>query len=593
MRSLLHRAQVSAALLVVTATLATSWGCGARTALSTPAPAASNAFCARETYASGFGGLSIYLLLDQSLSMADDMKWDSTTAAIAAFVEDPLAAGIGMGMQYFPLNDECNDVAYATPATPIQLLPSNAAAIQASLAAHSPDGGTPTLPALRGAIEYARGSLIGDPTRQVIVVLATDGEPDDCSSTVSAVAEAAADGLSGQPQVLTAVIGIQNAEASALAEIAASGGAGAPIPIGSGPSAAQQFVDALRSIRDSQESCRFVIPPTPGATPAPTDVQVSYLSAPGAAAKALPLLAGASSCSSEGGFYVDDPTQPTAVTLCPGNCALAHMSGGSTISVTAGCGEGSPPPGMSPPGGPDCGSSVDFTCVTACAATGPAVVPVCVGTEWACAPGLISTTMCYTCAAVPHGCCKSDGTLAEASCINGAWECPPGGQLFGTADCKPPAVCAATLPCPLTQYCEVPDASCGLGSVAGTCKDLPVTCPGGGPPACGCDGQVYANGCAAASAGVDVAANGTCATPAGDFACGPIFCRVADQICQKVDDFSQAVAPDSYTCIAAPPACPTGCGCHLCPTCPAGKTCSEVCGQDSATGAPELTCNQI
>ena len=159
-----------------------------------------------------------------------DGKWDSVTAAIAAFVEDPRAAGIGMGMQFFPIGTSCSDTVYATPAAPIQLLPSNAAAIKASLAAHTPDGNTPTVPALRGAIEYARASMIGDPTREVLVVLATDGDPDVCSSDVPDVAAVAADGLSTHPQVLTAVIGIENADATALAVMAAAGGGRAADP---------------------------------------------------------------------------------------------------------------------------------------------------------------------------------------------------------------------------------------------------------------------------------------------------------------------------------------------------------------------------
>jgi hypothetical protein len=596
-------AVVPAVLFAVAAaaTLVAPGGCGARSDLPVPAaqapppPPVSKLFCAEVSYASGFGGLSIYLLLDQSQSMADDMKWDSVTAAIGAFVEDPLAAGIGMGMQFFPLDDVCNSDAYASPAAPIQILQSNAAAIKTSLAAHKPNGVTPMQPALRGAIEYARAALLAEPTRQVIVVLATDGEPDECASTVDNVAATAADGLGGTPQVLTAVIGIQNAQTDALAEIAASGGAGAPIPIGSGPDAAQEFVNALRSIRDGEQSCRFVIPPTPGVTPKSTDIAVSYRSAPGAGPMALPLLAGGASCSAEGGFYLDDELHPTAAILCPGNCATAHTSGGSTITVTAGCGEGSPPPGGPPPdGGMDCGSAVDFACVTACDDPASAVVPLCVGTQWACAAGLISTTTCTDCNAVPHGCCKGDGTFDQASCINGAWTCPPGGDLFGTATCEPPAVCAATLPCALTQYCQVPDASCGQGTVLGSCQALPVSCPSGGPPACGCDAQVYPSACAAAAAGIDVAVNGSCVIPVGTFVCGPLFCRTADEICEKVVDFSQSVAPNSYACLAKPPTCPTGCGCKLCPTCPPGSMgCTESCAPDPDTGGADLTCTEL
>ena len=78
--------------------------------------------------------------------------------------------------------------ASSSPPSPIAPLPGNAANIKASLAAQMPAGDTPTLPALRGAIEYARAARIGDPTSRVLVALATDGAPDACDSTTEAVA---------------------------------------------------------------------------------------------------------------------------------------------------------------------------------------------------------------------------------------------------------------------------------------------------------------------------------------------------------------------------------------------------------------------
>jgi hypothetical protein len=579
--------RILASALLASSALAIPPGCGARSSLSSPAPVPSNVFCGRASYNGGFAGLSIYVLLDQSASMADDGKWDSVTAAIGSFAGSPEAAGIGMGMQFFPLGDSCSDTTYATPAAPIQLLPTNAAVIQAALAAHQPHGDTPTVPALRGAIEYARASMIADPTREVLVVLATDGDPDDCSSDVQGVAAVAAAGVSGQPQVLTAVIGIENADTTALDTMASAGGLGAPIPVGSGTGAAQQFVDALRTLRDNAVSCRYAVPPTPGASPVQTDIAVSTTTAPGAKPAEIKLVAGLPGCAA-GGFYVDDPEAPAAVTLCPDTCQAVHEASGSTVEVSAGCGAGSPPPGTPVAGdGGTCDSTVDFQCVPECGSTVPAVEPECIASNWVCGAGLVSTATCSECLPVPHGCCKADGSIADGSCIDGTWQCPPGAQLFGTGTCKPPAACAATLPCALTDYCKVPDASCGKGSLAGSCQTIPASCSGGGPPVCGCDGQTHASACAASLAGVDVSASGACAAPAGTFPCGPLFCQISGEVCRKVPS-----SPPAYACVTAPPGCPTGCNCDLCPTCPT-KMCADVCTQDPSTGGAILTCEQI
>src|SRR5678815_2700402 len=135
--------------------------CGARTGLSTfessePPPPASAEFCGISDYASGAKDLAIYVLLDQSLSMDNDNKWHQATAALSAFVDDPASSGLAVGLQYFPLISACDPAGYAIPAIPIAALPGNAAAIKDSLASQTPFGETPTLPALRGAIEYAR-----------------------------------------------------------------------------------------------------------------------------------------------------------------------------------------------------------------------------------------------------------------------------------------------------------------------------------------------------------------------------------------------------------------------------------------------------
>src|ERR1700704_6456866 len=120
--------------------------CGARTGLIAPvASEHSSEFCVSATYPSGFADVGIAILLDDSGSMFG-MRWDSASAAMSALVHDPRAAGLAVALQYFPLPDSCSADAYGVPAVGLALLPTNAQAIDDSLAAQEPHGATPTVP---------------------------------------------------------------------------------------------------------------------------------------------------------------------------------------------------------------------------------------------------------------------------------------------------------------------------------------------------------------------------------------------------------------------------------------------------------------
>jgi len=92
--------------------------------------------------------------------------------------------------------------------------------------------------------------------------------------------------------------------------------------------------------------------------------------------------------------------------------------------------------------------------------------------------------------------------------------------------------------------------------------------------------------------GIDVSATEACTPPAGTFACGPYFCRLADQICDKGQNFSDAIQPDTWSCIAATSACPTGCECDACGSCVADHTCSQVCTGEPSSGL-QITCTTL
>jgi len=572
--------------------------CGARTGLVSP-PLRSNAFCVTSSYDAGFTDLDLYFLLDRSESMQDGDKWTSAAAALDAFVSNSAEDGLGVSVAFFPplAGDVCSPDTYAQPAVPIGLLPGAAGAVKNALASAQPDyGTTPLAEALRGGVEYARGVRLADPTRDVAIAVITDGAPEGCGepATEQAVHDVdviASQAFGGEPSIMTFIIGLSIGYVPPMNEMAAAGGTKQAILIDASPNTAQNIVDALGDVRDTLRKCRFPIPPVGDAQVAPGDLSVSYELSPTSGARAITLHANASDCGNDDGFIVDDPSAPTRIELCPASCAAVHTSTTAKVTVTAGCGVGSPDGGARDGGGDAgaCPEPVPILCYPSCS-NQAYVAPACEFGEWTCPPGSVDATACE-CPAVPHGCCLGDGTYAPASCVDANWTCPPGSTFFGGAGCAPPAACAPLLPCGPGQLCSYPDHGCGSTNVLGACASEPNGCTPD-VKVCGCDGVVYSSACAAESGGVDLGDSSSCATPSGTFGCGPYFCRSSDQICKKTIDLVKTVAATSWACISDA-GCPTGCGCNECQPCPAGHSkCDEACTTDGS-GDRFLTCSEL
>jgi hypothetical protein len=225
---------------------------------------------------------------------------------------------------------------YANPAVPIALAPSSGPQIVSAIDDNSPGGFTPTLPALQGAVNYAKAHAADHPDRGTVVVLVTDGLPTTCQNppSVAAIAEVAKQAYESEPRVLTFVVGL--AAALNLDAIARQGGTGGAFLIESGD-ITDQFLDTINRITNTPLACQFAIPEPPSNVEQIDFEEVAVMFTPaGGGTQEIPKVQNASACqnSPNGGFYYDSPTAPSRIQVCPCSC---NNFGAGRVDVTLGC----------------------------------------------------------------------------------------------------------------------------------------------------------------------------------------------------------------------------------------------------------------
>ena len=324
----------------------TSGTSGTSGTVGTVKPVSATDACASSN--AGVDALPIYLvfMVDKSGSMGGNqlgVRWTPAVAALKDFFADPTSANIHASLAFFKSADECNVASYATPAVAMKALP-DATTFATALNAQSPSGGTPTLPAEQGAIQYAQSVAAGlKAGEKVAIVLVTDGDPNDCSSTATNVGAAAA---TVAATIKTYVIVVGTGAAN-LDTIATGGGTAPHIQVNT-TSAATTSADlrtAIGKIKKSQLTCDYALPPPPaGKTIDVNAVNVNYTT--GGATKTLPYSA---SCADPGGWHYDSVTTPTKIVMCPSICTtLQGDTAGGKIDIIFGCGT-AVPPGEPPP----------------------------------------------------------------------------------------------------------------------------------------------------------------------------------------------------------------------------------------------------
>jgi hypothetical protein len=301
--------------------------------------------CATSSAEVALTPLDMALGVDTSYSMDFDDKWAHVRGALNVFVHNPNYANMGVSLQFFPVRQQCNVELYGVPDVAMQVLPGVAPAFTAAVDAQRMFGGTPLVQVLEGMLGYLRDWASAHPGRKPVIVLATDGIPDDtCSGSdidppntlenAVAIAESA---YAGEPSIPVFVIGV-GAELSALNRIAEAGGTGAAAVLATGGNVTQKFLAALDDIRTSALSCEYEIP-APRTGKIDFDAVNVQFQNDAAAAETFFYVEDAAGCSTapEQSWHYDNPEQPSHVLLCPKTCERVSAASAASVSITFGC----------------------------------------------------------------------------------------------------------------------------------------------------------------------------------------------------------------------------------------------------------------
>jgi hypothetical protein len=317
-------------------------------------PGGTSSACVSSVAQANLADADLVVMLDKSGSMGDPaegfsptLKWTPVTAALKSFFTDPNSAGLSASLQFFPQGTDLTSVCgypYGTPMVGLTPMSSPTPLVNA-INNTLPAGGTPTLPALQGAVAYAQQVAAAHPADKTVVVLATDGDPgfgingqfaEGCTNNdiphVAAVAQAA---FAGKPSIPTYVIGV-GPDAQNLNAIASAGGTNQPImvPVNDPTQTGPIFESALNAIRTASLPCQFSIPPAPaGEMINPYAINVILIDAKGSQS----VLTYSANCSNASGWHYDNPMTPTAVLLCSGACSSARADAAGKVTLAFGC----------------------------------------------------------------------------------------------------------------------------------------------------------------------------------------------------------------------------------------------------------------
>jgi len=184
----------------------------------------------------------------------------------------------------------------------------------------------------------------------VVVLLATDGLPSECTPTdIAGVAAIAATAHTGNPTVSTYVIGVFAPDDMAAAQanldaLATAGGTGRAFIVGTNSqNVTQSFIAALNAVRTSSLACQYAVPAAAG-NGGQVDyfsVNVQFTSGAGQTVTVGNVKNRAACSATQGGWYYDaDPAAggtPQTISICDTSCAQMRADPQGRVDVLLGC----------------------------------------------------------------------------------------------------------------------------------------------------------------------------------------------------------------------------------------------------------------
>jgi von Willebrand factor type A domain len=143
--------------------------------------------------------IDMIILLDNSGSMSS--KWETTLNALNTFFNDQFSIDLQVGINIFPPEegDQCDYASYDQLRIGFEPIPANANVLEIALNnIPAPQNFSPTYYAMQGTLRFAETQKVYHPTHEVIAVLVTDGEPNQCNiQEITEIAQLASNSCAG------------------------------------------------------------------------------------------------------------------------------------------------------------------------------------------------------------------------------------------------------------------------------------------------------------------------------------------------------------------------------------------------------------
>lgn len=298
--------------------------------------------------------VAIYIVQDISLSMLGQ-KWTQAQTAITSFVNDPSSAGLDVALTTWPNNTgQCDGTGYNTPQVPIGRLPdpTQIQAITNAINNVNLGGITPLSAALNGGVQFCEAFQAQHPDEKCVVVLITDGQPDQCEILGNNIPPIAQTAFS-QFGVKTFTVGMSGADFNLLDQIAVAGGTDctpndpntAACDVSGGGTSFLTALQLIRSkvtttvttVQTTKIDCAFTIPDPPaGATFDRDKVNVEFTN--NGVASTILQVPTAADCAKYGnqGWFYDDPNAPKTIQVCPSTCHDIQSASGPSGTFDGG-----------------------------------------------------------------------------------------------------------------------------------------------------------------------------------------------------------------------------------------------------------------